>query len=419
MTTSIHIKCDVCGHVFTLKSQMDDSIRLYDWPIEIACPECNNHMHLTYGAQRGLQPSRYICKEEANSTHIGYSASLPICKEMYYTHQPLVTPFFSAFLNLFYLYGPEKLNTHKIITNRIFTSLLPNKNLMMELLPFVKKDGNPEYLLKKVAVHFNDIDNNTKTTATCIDIYNNYISLIYELIASPEYKKQRGTYMNDLRCFIETASKEQIQNLIECTANFQDIEEWLIKSGYPYIADIISHVEQYIPAIFFSSIGDFNIPHTQDFYILTVDEKQVSNDYARGFEELMKIIPFMVGLHNLKNNGDCNHCTEGDTEYFNALERFVNKTNGAKKKEIYNSYPSLKAYLEYTIESHIRNGKNHEDEVYDVKTQNISYHYNANSNGAIHTERLIDVSLRVYLQLLVMIEITILINHIEKKLSGL
>lgn len=417
MTVSANIKCDVCEHMFTLKSQMDDSIHLYDWPIEIVCPECNNHMHLTYGAQRGLQPSQYICKEVSNSTHIGYSASLPICKEMYYTDHPfVVTPFSSAFLNLFYLYGPEKLNVHKTIINNIFTSIIPYKNLMKELLPFVNKDGNPEYLLKKLTSYFNK-ENNTKTTATCLDIYNNYVSFVFKHITSPEYVRQRGIYMNELHKFVESASKEQMDNLIECSSNFQNIDEWLIKSAYPYIADIINHIEQYLPAFFFSSLGDFDIPHAGDFNILTIDEKQVSNDYARGFEELMKIIPFMVGLHNLKDNGDCNHCTEGDTEYFNALERFANKTNGDKKKEIYNSYPSLKAYFEYTIENHIRNGKNHEDEVYDVKTQNISYHFNANRADAIHTERLIDVSFRVYLQLLVMVEITILINHIIKKLN--
>ena len=60
--------------------------------------------------------------------------------------------------------------------------------------------------------------------------------------------------------------------------------------------------------------------------------------------------------------------------------------------------------------------KNHEDEVYDVETQNIAYHFNANRADAIHNERLIDVSFRVYLQLVVMMEITILINYIKKKL---
>ncbi len=417
MTLSANIKCDVCAHAFTLKAQMDESIYVYDWPIEIVCPECGNRISLTMDKKGKISPNNLICSESNNTTHIGYSASLPICKVMYYTNFPIsIGPLSSAFLNLFSLYGPEKLSSHKQTFGKIVKGIIPYKASIKDLLPFVKPDGNPEYLLKKIAICFNIKDGNTKSTASCVEIYNDFISTIFNALATPEYIKQRGIYANELQHFIKDAAKEQLQQLVECTSSFQILDDWLIQNAYPYIADIVCRMEKYLPAIFFSSIGDFSIPHGGELSIMTIDYKQVSNDYARGFEELMKIIPFMAALHNLKQNGDCNYYKEGEIEHHSALDKFVNKTNGKKKEEIY-TYSRLKDYLEYTIENHIRNGKNHEDEAYDVLTQTISYHYNAERADAIHQERLIDVSFRVYLQTLVMIEITQLITSIKKKLE--
>ncbi len=416
MTVSTNIKCDVCGHTFTIKSQMDDSIFAYDWPIEIVCPECSNHIALHMNYPDGIKPSSYIVKEDGK-THIGYSATLPILSEIYYKEGiGSFNPFYSAYMNLCGLYGIAVIEKHKITIAKIINGIIPYKSLMIELLPFVKLDGNPEYLLNKLAVYFKQKRGEKRVTANCLEIYNDFIETIFNALSTAEYIKQRSSYMLELRNFVDDASTEQLQQLLDCASPFQDIDKWLISSAYPYIADIVNHIEQYLPATFFSSIGAFSIPHAENLNILTIDNRQVSDDYARGFEELMKIVPFMAAIHNLKHNGDCNHYKEGEVEYTNALEKFVNKTNGDKKKEIYNSYPSLKEYLEYTIENHIRNGKNHEDEVYDVKTQNIAYHFNANRADAIHNERLIDVSFRVYLQLVVMMEITILINYIKKKL---
>lgn len=416
MTVSTNIKCDVCNHAFTLKTQMDESIHIYDWPIEIVCP-CGNRISLTMDKKGKISPNNLIGIESVNATHIGYSASLPICKEMYYTNNPIhIGAFSSAFLNLFSIYGPEKLSSHKQTFDKIVRGIIPYKTIIKDLLPFVKPDGSPQLLLKKIALCFNIKDGDTKSTASCLEIYNDFILTLYRALATPEYIKQRGDYSNELQQFITHSNKEQIQQLIECTSSFQNLDDWLIKNAYPFIADIVNRIEKYLPATFWGSIGDFNIPHGGDLNIMTIDYKQVSNDYARGFEELMKVIPFMAALHNLKQNGDCNYYMEGDVENRRALDRFVNKTNGKKKEEIY-TYTRLRAYLEYTIENHIRNGKNHEDETYDVTTQTISYHYNAERADAIHQERLIDVSFRVYLQTLVMIEITQLINSIKKKLE--
>ena len=396
---------------------MDNSIKIYDWPIEIVCPECSNHIALHMNYPKGILPSSYIVKNEEGKTHIGYSATLPILTDIYYKEGiGSFNPLYSAYINLCNLYGIEVVEKHNATIQKIVGGIIPHKSLISELLPFVKPDGNPEYILNKISAYFKQSKRVASSNATCLEIYKDFIDTVYNVISTPEYIRQRGHYLLELRRFINRTAKEQFQQLLSSVSSFQDVDDWLINNAYPFIADITNHIEQYLPAIFFSSIGDFNIPHTDNLNILTIDSRRVSADYARGFEVLMKIVPFMVALNNLYKNGDCNHCKEGDIEYLNALERFVNKTNGEKKKEIYDSYPSLKTYFEYTIENHIRNGKNHEDEVYDVKTQNISYHYNANRDDAIHNERLIDVSFRVYLQTVVMIEITLLINAIKQKL---
>lgn len=415
MVLSANIKCDVCDHAFTLKYQMDKSIDIYDWPIEIVCPICNNHLSLQFRKKGGLEPKELIIRDCNQSTHIGYSASLPICKEMYYKkNETPINIFFSAAINLFQIYGPFEMKLYEHQHSLILNNVIQRKNWLKELLPFVEQGNNSTTFLKKLSLLNGTI--NIEAKGNAIEMYDEIVGTIYKGLSTPKYHRQRGYYASDLGQFIREAKKEQLQQLVDCTSSFLNIDDWLIKNAYEFIADIVNRIEKYLPATFFSSIGDFNIPHERDLNIMTIDYKQVSNDYARGFEELMKIVPFMAALHNLKQNGDCNFYKEGENENHNALDKFVNKTNGKKKEEIY-TYSGLKDYLDYTIENHIRNGKNHEDETYDVLTQTISYHYNAERTDAIHQERLIDVSFRVYLQTLVMIEITQLINSIKKKLE--
>ena len=417
MTISTNIKCDVCGHTFTLKSQMDNSINLYNWPIAIVCPDCNNHLNLSM-TSKGILPANFVCSETQDSTHVGYSATLPICHEIYYQHYPtLITPFSSSFLNLYNLFGQKAVGDFGVSVSRILSGIIPYRQALKELHPLLIKK-NVEAFLKKLAIVFNNkIETTTNENLDCFVIYFELIKTIYNGLQTDAYERQKTGYFKELTNFIRNTSPDILNEIISATDTFQNLDDWLEQKAFNYIANITAHLETYIPALFYSSIGNFVIPHTENLNILTIDYDQANDDYATGFEILIKIIPLIIALHNTMRNGNYNIYRETGNETNNALAQ-LNNTFGGKRKEIVETYPDLRAYFEYTLDNHIRNGENHCDVTYDVITQTLSYKYNINNPNLIHTERLIDLCFRVYLQFMRIIEITTLIITIKKKLHS-
>lgn len=416
MTVSTNIKCDVCEHTLTIKSQMDDSILIYDWPIEIVCPNCNNHMALRMHYPDGILPSEYKDEKNVGVIHIGYSATLPILSEIYYKEgMGMYNPLYSAFMNLCGIYGTSVVGRHNGTIGVILSGIIPYKNLLKEVLPFVKTEGDPTALLTKMARYFKEkeykIDKKIKTT----DVFNDMVETIYRGLSTIEYNRQKTTYFKEVMDYIGSVDKAKLEDIIQKSNSYQDNEAWLLEKAYSHIAEMTNHIEQYLPAIFYSSIGDFQIPHHNNLNILTIDDRQVNTDYSRGFEILIKIIPFLVALHNMMRNGDCNHYKESSGEDFNVLARF-SKMSGGKKKEEIERYEDLARYLEYTIENHIRNGENHESTKYDVYSQMISYYYNSEKPELVHEERLIDVCFRTYLQFMRIMEIGIILHKINQRL---
>lgn len=416
MTISTNIKCDVCGHTFTLKSQMDDSINLYNWPIAIVCPDCNNHLNLSM-TSKGILPANFVCSETQGSTHVAYSATLPVCREIYYQHYPtLITPFSSSFLNLYNLFGQKAVVDFGTSVRKILNGIIPHRHALKELYPLLIKK-NVETFSKKLSIVFNNKIETTNKNLDCVVIYFELIKTIYNGLQTDAYEQQKTGYFKEITNFIQNSSPDTLNNIISATNTFQNIDDWLEQKAFNYIANITAHLETYIPALFYSSIGNFVMPHTENLNILTIDYNQANDDYAIGFEILIKIIPLIIALHNTMRNGDCNIYRENGNETNNALSQLTN-TFGGKRKEIVENYPNLKEYFEYTLDNHIRNGENHCEVNYDVITQTLSYKYNINNPNLTHTERLIDLCFRVYLQFMRIIEIITLIIAIKKRIHN-
>lgn len=417
MVCSIDIRCANCGHVFTLKLQMDQSIKLYEWPIVLVCPTCKDILSMR-ASEHKLTPSGYITKvkDGENITIIGYSSTLPVIKEMYYIDSPTSsTPFFSSFMNLYYVLGKERFAKHQDVVFGPIMDLISRRQILKEILPLAQKEGNSAYIIKKALKIFNKPGFIIDKKKDSLTIFNDFLEFVYQRLRTPEYANQRCIYYSEIENYISGANSDSLQSIISSSAAFQDVDDWLIKRAYPHIAEITAHIEQYIPAMFYSSIGSFAIPHADNWNILTIDYKQVIKDYADGFEVLAKILPFMVALHNMMRNGDCSYFNEEGQEHHNAMSNFNNTFGGQRKLEM-ERYHALREYFEYVCDNHIRNGVDHLNADYDPQTQIISFHYNANRPDAIHNERLIDVCLRVYLQTLIIMEIAKVIWQIEKQI---
>ena len=113
MTVGEYFKCPLCGKDFTIKMQMDYTFKQYDWPIHVSCPGCGYEMDLFFNAN-GLQPKELKSEEAEKSITFGYSAVLPLTKQLYFQDLTRIermaasTPFlnFSAFYGELDVSGP-------------------------------------------------------------------------------------------------------------------------------------------------------------------------------------------------------------------------------------------------------------------------------------------------------------------------
>ena len=40
MTIGEYFRCPSCGQEFAIKLQMDETYKVFDWPIHVSCPSC-------------------------------------------------------------------------------------------------------------------------------------------------------------------------------------------------------------------------------------------------------------------------------------------------------------------------------------------------------------------------------------------
>ena len=85
MVQRIYVKCPSCGKIYQLKFQLDQNIKIYEWPISFECVDCGDNLTYKYG-RRGLFPKEFMympSPQDPPITTIGYSSSLPIIDDLY------------------------------------------------------------------------------------------------------------------------------------------------------------------------------------------------------------------------------------------------------------------------------------------------------------------------------------------------
>lgn len=55
MVQRIYVKCPSCGKIYQLKFQIDQNIKIYEWPISFECVDCGDNLTYKFG-KNGLFP---------------------------------------------------------------------------------------------------------------------------------------------------------------------------------------------------------------------------------------------------------------------------------------------------------------------------------------------------------------------------
>ena len=106
MVQRIYVKCPSCGKIYQLKLQIDQNIKIYDWPISFECVDCGDNLTYKFG-KSGLFPKEFMhtpSPQDPPITTIGYSSSLPITNELYMKDLDYIRSMasFSPFMSLSY-----------------------------------------------------------------------------------------------------------------------------------------------------------------------------------------------------------------------------------------------------------------------------------------------------------------------------
>ena len=85
MVQRIYVKCSSCGKLYQLKFQLDQNLKIYEWPISFECIDCGDNLTYKFG-KRGFFPKEFMhtpSPQDPPITTIGYSSSLPIIDDLY------------------------------------------------------------------------------------------------------------------------------------------------------------------------------------------------------------------------------------------------------------------------------------------------------------------------------------------------
>ena len=126
MVQRIYVKCSSCGKLYQLKFQLDQNLKIYEWPISFECIDCGDNLTYKFG-KRGFFPKEFMhtpSPQDPPITTIGYSSSLPITDDLYMKdlnyEQSMIL--FSPFMNLSFqipFISPEEIQKYEMFLKRM------------------------------------------------------------------------------------------------------------------------------------------------------------------------------------------------------------------------------------------------------------------------------------------------------------
>ena len=423
MTIGEYFKCPSCGQVFAIKLQMDETYKVFDWPIHVSCPSCGTEMDLFFNA-RGLQPKELLIKDSDRCITMGYSAVLPLTKDLYFRAlsrgERIVasTPFmnYSFFNGSFDAAGPLGAWANWLIGN-----LIPYRHYLAELHPLIThRPCNVKAVSAKLAAlseaqEFKELENEEE----CVDAFMELIHVTYRnLVIKPYAGTVMIHYFNKIFEYVLKADKSHLSLQREKLDGVMNIHNWLWDEGTKTIANIIGGIQKLMPAMAFAVKGKFNVPTGEDLYIMTVGYEEVDSWFASGYEALVHFLPVIVGLNNAYKNGDADKFVVDGKERGGTLEDYA-KLDAFGRINAIRQDADLAAIYEPVLNNRIRNAIQHKGDKFNPTTQTIAYHYDTTDDSKVVEYKLIDVAYMVFLQLLHLLEAIQLVGTLEKKLKGI
>lgn len=420
MTIGEYFKCPLCQETFCIKLQMDNTYKLYDWPIHISCPNCGDEMDMFFNS-KGLQPTELKSDDADECITMGYSAVLPLTKDLYFQKLGRAGRMMasSPFMNLSMLYA--KFDVTATIGNwavMLSHSLIPYRHYLKDLLPLVKHSpiNAQAFSLKLAQLSEAANHKSLKSDADCIDAF---VELHYATYCNLTLDSYETTGMkqlfNQLTDYVEKADVRQIEKTNQAVGAVMDTNAWLMTEAFEIVSVIVNEIQLLLPSMFFPSIGNYVPPTRQELYTMTVGYQKLDKWYAELFEALVHILPFVVGLNNAMNNGDADVFVVNGTQRPRALADFA-KLNTTGRLTAINQDAALKETYEPILNNHIRNAIQHSGVCYQVQTQIVEYHYDTTNNQEHDDFRLIDVGFMVYMQLLHLLEAIQLVANVNKRM---
>lgn len=423
MTIGVYFKCPLCQEDFCIKLQMDNTFKLYDWPIHIGCPNCGNEMDLFFNSN-GLQPKELKCDEAEKCVTMGYSAVLPLTKDLYFHKLGRAgrMVFASPFMNLSRSYG--KFDITATIGNWagvLSHSLIPYRHYLLGLLPLINHSPINVTAFSTKLAQLCEATNHKplKDEVDCMDAFVGLHDAVYRYLTLDSYEgTSMKKFFNQLVDYVKNADVRQVEKMHQTVTGVMSTNAWLMKEAFEIVSVIVNEIQLLLPSLFLPSIGYYNPPAGHELYIMTVGYQKLNKWYAELFEGLAHILPFIVGLNNAMKNGDADVFMVNGTQWPGTLADF-SKLNTAGRLAAINQDVALRDTYIPVLNNHIRNAIQHNGVVYQVQTQLVEYHYDTTNNQLHDDFRLIDVGFMIYMQLLHLLEAIQLISNVDKRMRAI
>lgn len=415
-----YIECPTCGKIYQLKIQYDQNAQIFDWPICFACKECGDNLSFTFG-RNGLRPKGVDYNPQSNETPvttIGYSSSLPVTDEVYLKELNYAESmaYFSLFLNLQRgHFTPVEIHVFDLFLRQMQENFLPYKSVMKSLLPIMVK-GNTVAFSKKWAGLFDIKKYKPMESAQEMNegffelIEKSYLNIIPDAYNNNYYQR----YVLPLFNYIKGASINDVKTLKKRLDESGKISLWYKEIAIPYIVNRLNDIQKLIPSMIYASVGVSDVQQRGDLKIVTISNNDACSWYVKGYEVLIKGLKTFVGVNNIVENGDLDTFTNPKLGGVTTITKFAELSPGKMIEHVEN-YTNVNDYLDGSLNNKVRNAAEHEGISYDVTNQHIVCYYDPNDETKVYNLSLIALCRMCYIQLLHIIEITLLARKIVEK----
>lgn len=345
---------------------------------------------------------------------VGYSSSLPVVDSIYMKDGDGLDSMalFSPYMNLLGNFTSEELAKFDGFLVKLQKEVLPYREGMLGLLPMIKKNNIKAYCNKFTTLFGKKIE-----LGNMGDVYAHYMSILYK-----NYLCLRTFHysMNECRQYISPLFKFIDQtnlNNLKLSLNSAGImSEWHKNEALPYIAKTIKYIEKLIPSMIYSVVGEYCINNRGILNITTISHEDAMVLYKDGYEVFVHGLPYIVGIRNVMDGGSVDDFCYKSASGIKTLADFAKLPGGLMENKL-SDYQNIMGWIGNTMNNKVRNAASHDGVEYNSETQTLNCNYDQTDRNKVYKLQLIELCDMVYMQLLHIMEITILAYTIVTRIN--